>query len=122
MLQNSLFTFTDIVIEDGIVKTNIKLNPAHPIFEGHFPGQPILPGVCIIQIVKEILEAHMQKPTRLITGNEVKFLAMIIPEQDKLIQLELKVEPIDQQIRITAILFDGTSKLFKFKGIFEAIT
>jgi 3-hydroxyacyl-[acyl-carrier-protein] dehydratase len=119
MLQDKLFTFTDIVIEEGTLKTNIELNPAHPIFNGHFPDQPILPGVCMMQIVKEALETYIQKPTRLVKGLDLKFLAMIIPGEGKLIRLELKAEPADQQIKVTAGLFDGANQLFKFKGIFE---
>ncbi len=119
MLQDKFFTFTDIVIEEGTLKTNIELNPAHPIFAGHFPDQPILPGVCMMQIVKEVLENYIQKPTRLVKGIDLKFLAMIIPGQGKLIRLELKIEPTEQQTKVTAGLFDGANQLFKFKGIFE---
>jgi 3-hydroxyacyl-[acyl-carrier-protein] dehydratase len=34
----------------------IKLNPEHEIFTGHFPDNPILPGVCVVQMIKEILQ------------------------------------------------------------------
>ena len=36
--------------------TRIKLNKDHDIYNGHFPNNPITPGVIIIQIIKEILE------------------------------------------------------------------
>jgi 3-hydroxyacyl-[acyl-carrier-protein] dehydratase len=38
--------------ENDIVK--VLLNPEHEIFVGHFPNNPILPGVCIVQMIKEI--------------------------------------------------------------------
>lgn len=121
MLQNTLFTFTAIVVKDDIIKTDIGLNPSHPIFDGHFPGQPLLPGVCMLQIVKEVLEAYLQKTIRLIRGDDLKFLAMITPEPGKLIQVVLKIEPTDQLINVTGGLFDGANQLFKFKGLFMAI-
>ena len=31
----------------------LRLNPDHPIYHAHFPGNPITPGVCIVQIVGE---------------------------------------------------------------------
>lgn len=119
MLQNELFTFTDIFAEENIVKANIKLNPAHQIFKGHFPGEPVLPGVCMTQMVKELLEAHIQKQTRLIKAADIKFLSVITPEQDKLIQIELKISFIDDMTRVDARLLDTDTILFKFKGIFK---
>ena len=119
MLQKELFTFTDIFAEENIVKANIKLNPAHQIFKGHFPGEPVLPGVCMTQMVKELLEAHIQKQTRLIKAADIKFLSVITPEQNKLIQIELKISFIDDMTRVDARLLDTDITLFKFKGIFK---
>lgn len=33
----------------------VRLDAAHPIYAGHFPGNPVLPGVCTLQIVRECL-------------------------------------------------------------------
>jgi 3-hydroxyacyl-[acyl-carrier-protein] dehydratase len=119
MLQNKLFTFTDILAEENIVKANVKLNPGHQIFEGHFPGEPVLPGVCMTQMVKELLEIHIQKQARLIKASDIKFLSIVTPQQDKLIQIELKTLPVDDGIRVDARLLDIDVPLFKFKGIFQ---
>ena len=32
----------------------VEIDPTHPIFEGHFPDQPVLPGVCMVQIALTI--------------------------------------------------------------------
>ena len=40
---------------DGFVAT-LSLNPVHPIFQAHFPGQPITPGVVIIMMAVELLQ------------------------------------------------------------------
>ncbi|HTD42429.1 MAG TPA: hypothetical protein VK671_17490 [Mucilaginibacter sp.] len=119
MLQNELFTFTDLVAEGDIVKANIKLDPLHPIFKGHFAGQPVLPGVCMMQMVKELLEVYIKKQTRLVKASDIKFLSVIIPEQDKLIQIVLKINFSDDMIKADAQLLDNAVSLFKFKGTFE---
>jgi len=54
MSQNDLFTFTYPIAEADIVKADITLNPLHPIFEAHFPGRPILPGVYMVQLELKI--------------------------------------------------------------------
>ena len=32
----------------------LTLNAEHPIFKGHFPNNPVTPGVCMMQIVKNL--------------------------------------------------------------------
>ena len=32
----------------------VILNPDHLIYKAHFPGQPVTPGVCILQIIQEL--------------------------------------------------------------------
>ena len=38
---------------------HVHIAPDHPAFAGHFPGQPLLPGVLLLA---EVLEAVMQAP------------------------------------------------------------
>jgi 3-hydroxyacyl-[acyl-carrier-protein] dehydratase len=119
MLQNELYTFTGILTEGNVVKANVKLDPSHSIFKGHFPGEPVLPGVCMTQMVKDLLEIHTQKKMRLVRAHDIKFLSVIVPEQNKLIPIELKLNTLEEGIRAEARLMDGADTLFKFKGIFQ---
>jgi 3-hydroxyacyl-[acyl-carrier-protein] dehydratase len=118
MSQNNLFTFAVLQTEGDTVKTNIKLNPLHPIFEGHFPDNPILPGVCMMQMVKAVVEAYTNKKIKLVLGQDLKFLSVINPEKNTMIQTELKINIEDERIRIVAQLLDNAIVFFKFKGTF----
>ena len=40
----------------------VMLNPQHAIYSGHFPQQPVVPGVCMLQIIKECVEKIQQAP------------------------------------------------------------
>ena len=40
--------------ENTHTRIRVKLNSNHEIFSGHFPDNPILPGVCALQIAKEV--------------------------------------------------------------------
>ena len=48
-------------IDENNFKVQIELNPNHQVFEGHFPNNPITPGVCMMQIIKEITEGFVSK-------------------------------------------------------------
>ena len=121
MLKDDFFIFTDLQTEGNIVKTDIELNAAHTIFKGHFPDQPILPGVCMLQMVKEVLEAHLNKKTKLLKASDLKFLSFIHPDESKVIQMELKINMENELIRIDSRLLDNATILFKFKGIFAEL-
>ena len=34
----------------------LELNPDHAIYQGHFPAHPVVPGVCLLQLIKESVE------------------------------------------------------------------
>lgn len=123
MLQNDFFSFTAPLIEDNAVKTTLELNAAHKIFEGHFPQHPVVPGVCMMQMVKEVVESVIGKETNLSKADNIKFLTMIDPRENKLLQLDYKFTiPEEGKISIDAQLLNSTTVFFKFKGIFSSIT
>jgi 3-hydroxyacyl-[acyl-carrier-protein] dehydratase len=71
---NSLYTIKRILREGDSNKLSviIRLNPAHEIFKGHFPGNPLLPGVCVVQILKEILMNQLDKKLILNYASSIK--------------------------------------------------
>jgi 3-hydroxyacyl-[acyl-carrier-protein] dehydratase len=120
MLQNDFFSFTTPQINDNVVTTMLELNAAHKIFEGHFPQHPVVPGVCMMQMVKEIVEAAIGKETNLLKADNIKFLTMIDPRENKSLQLNYKFVIAEEgKISIDAQLLNSTATFFKFKGMFE---
>lgn len=47
------FLFVDRVVEETetTIKTEKKVDPKEPYFEGHYPGNPIMPGVLIFESI-----------------------------------------------------------------------
>jgi len=80
ILIEGLYKTEEISNSDSVITAKIKLNPAHEIFKGHFPGNPILPGVCMMQIIKELTEEVIQKELVMQTSTNIKFMAKINPE------------------------------------------
>ena len=78
ILQDNLFTI--LAKEDGQPAFQIRINKEWPIYQAHFPGEPITPGVCIIQIAKELLEHHLSTPLDIVAVKNAKFLSVISPE------------------------------------------
>lgn len=78
-------------LSNNVYVAEVRLNPAHPIFDGHFPDNPVAPGVCMMQIVKELTETVEQKILFLVRASNVKFTALINPEKNALLQFEFEI-------------------------------
>src|SRR4051812_32532048 len=88
MLLNEFFKITDIKSGDKYIIT-IELNVKHKVYEGHFPGNPIAPGVCLTQMVKETVEHITNKKLTMVTGDNLKFTAVLNPEINPSITMTL---------------------------------
>ncbi len=70
---------------------HITLNPAHDVFKGHFPGNPVTPGVCMMQIIKELTQQITGSKLVMKTASNVKFMALINPEATPELKVELDI-------------------------------
>lgn len=81
----------DVTNDSIIHSVEIDINKDHPIFDGHFPGNPVMPGVCMMQIIKDITEDVVGSKLFMEKCSNVKFLAVINPVINPILNLELKV-------------------------------
>jgi 3-hydroxyacyl-[acyl-carrier-protein] dehydratase len=120
MLRDNLFTLDHIEkMENEKFEVTITLDASHAIFKGHFPGQPVLPGVCLIEILKETLSEITGAPRKLLKAETIKYLKIVDPRADNHLKFTIDVSVQDKQFRVNATSFlnDGTPN-FKFKGSF----
>ncbi|WP_138475850.1 3-hydroxyacyl-ACP dehydratase [Dyadobacter bucti] len=89
MFLNDLYTITETDSSAGQINSEIKINGGHRLFKGHFPGEPVTPGVVQLQIVKEILEAHLQKKLSMKSLRVCKFLSILNPEITPVVQIRI---------------------------------
>ena len=114
----------------------LVLNATHPIFTGHFPGQPVVPGACQLQMVEELLSHALGSEYRLVRADQLKFLTPIDPRTHPRIEANLgyaapRAEAPAQDARtgfapgeplqVTATLSAGDTVFLKFTGTFRAV-
>lgn len=97
MFQDDLFQILTEEIEDNRALFAIRLNREHSIYSGHFPGDPITPGVCVVQIATDLFSHLMKKECTLITAKNVKFLNIIKPTEHDTINYELNWEKTENE-------------------------
>src|SRR5690606_28156425 len=107
---------------EGNLSALVKINKEHSIFKGHFPNHPVMPGVCSIQIIKELTEKDLGFELRLKTARNVKFMAIINPEENGLVKFDLNVETIGQdEFSVRATVSIDETLALKFGGNFMKI-
>ena len=80
---------------------NVEIAIDHPAFDGHFPGQPVLPGVALLA---EVLEAARDEPALAACIGDaprlsvVKFLAPVRPGAALTISFRLGTRALDWQV------------------------
>ena len=70
--------------------STILIDKDHDIFKGHFPEIPIVPGVCMMAVIKELLTEHLEKPLILQSASILKFLSLINPLQHTQVDVSIK--------------------------------
>ena len=122
MLLPHFFSITDITTTDTVVNAQLQINEQHTIFQGHFPGQSVVPGVCMLQMVKEIIEQVLQKKLTLIKSPDIKFLAVIDPIKNNSISATLQYSINDNSnLVVTATLFKNELIYFKSKNVYALL-
>ena len=78
-LKNQLFKINDITPTDDGMVCHVSLLPDCIIYKAHFPKQPITPGVCIVQMAKEVIETYLERAYEISEIKNVKFLYILSP-------------------------------------------
>ena len=95
-LRNNLYTVTEKKVDGLTGHFELALTPSCFIYQAHFPGEPITPGVCIVQMGTELLEdllcEGLQKKVKLeiCKVKNVKFLSGISPNESTVINYLMK--------------------------------
>lgn len=117
-LLNSLYNIVSEQISENDHDFIIKLNPEHFIYQAHFPGEPITPGVCIMQIAVELIEYKLNKPVDLNTVKNIKFLQIISPRECTEIKYTIgKISEEEGKIKAQVSVFKESDVLAKLSLI-----
>ena len=100
---NGLYTLDKLTVAETKATANITINKDHIVFNGHFPGNPVMPGVCMMQIIKEITEKIVEKKLFMDSASNIKFMAIINPFKTPEIELQLEILETEQGYKVKNI-------------------
>ena len=105
MLRGILY---EIVQADDLGAT-VRLLPESAVYAGHFPGYPITPGVCLVQIALELIAemagqaGHDEIIVRLVAAKNIKFTSPVFPGEGAVLRFNISGEGEDRSVEV----YDG---------------
>ena len=84
-LDNLFITHSITETEDGF-EAVVHCNADHPVYQAHFPGNPITPGACMLQEASVLMQEKMGRPMFLKAAKNIKYLSLLIPAEGKLVK------------------------------------
>ena len=115
----SVFDFAglDVLVseEDGKIQASFTPPADFPPFNGHFPDNPILPGVAHITLITEILNRAKGPGYVLDTVKRVKFLSPILPEKPLSVEVVSRPGEEDGLVSVEAVIRSDEKKLSVLK-------
>lgn len=98
----------------------IFVNEKHDVFKGHFPGNPIMPGVCMMQIIKELTEQITNTTLVMQSLSNVKFMALINPFVTPELKLELNITTTeDDLVKVKNTTYFGETVALKLGSVYK---
>ena len=117
ILKDNFYTINELEFVENKIQASIKIDSNHSIFEGHFPNNPITPGVVEMEIVKEIVFEGIQKTLKMSKMSNCKFLAILNPLNSS--EVNVKIDVLEQEnnrIRISAQILDQQTVYLKISA------
>jgi 3-hydroxyacyl-[acyl-carrier-protein] dehydratase len=99
----------NVSLEEGRATAEFVFPETFKGFQGHFPGNPIVPGVCLVQCALVLAGAICKRPLQVRLIKSAKFLATVSPGQP--VQVECSVAGD----RVVASFASGETRIASLK-------
>lgn len=99
----------------------VGINPEDPIFSGHFPGQPVLPGVCTLAILKDCIHKSTNKRLIYCEMAQCKFTGMVDPSVSGILNIDFTLAMTEDKLMVNATVSEGERVVMKIKAVMAEV-
>ena len=118
-LDNLFITQSITDTEDGF-EALVRCNPEHPVYQAHFPGNPITPGACLLQTAGALMQQKMGRPLFLKSSKNIKYLSILIPAEGKEIKFSFShVSEGEAECKAQVVIADESTVYTKMSLTFS---
>lgn len=118
MILQDFYQIINTERSEGKIRTQIRLNGNHAVYVAHFPEKPVTPGVCLIQICKDIVEKETGLRLSILKLKSVKFLQLIIPDQTPIVEVICSIKAENENYVVGVEFGNGTDNVMAKMSMF----
>ena len=116
--MHDLYHITNLTASGITFTAEITFNPAHPVFAGHFPGHPIVPGVVLVEISAAVVSQVTGMELIVKEASVIKFLQVIDPMLSHSVKINGSiVEEDDKRFKADLTFSSGENVFVKINGL-----
>ncbi len=115
-LDVSYYKIEDSSETEGGRLFEISLQPHCKVYEGHFPGNPVSPGACNMQMIKELAEKIAGTKLHMSSIRQCRLMAVLSPQNTPRLSVNVGLAPSKTGYSITASIANADTLCLTFKG------
>ncbi len=114
-LEGNFYKVHTVAQTENGYKIEVEILPDHPIYEGHFPQQAVVPGVCTLTIIRECLGDILSNDVSFGSITECKYVSALLPQADLRVVVDLAIADNDK-VNATVVRVDNQQVVLKLKA------
>ena len=117
---DNLFILLSIDETDTGFTARLRCNPEHPVYQAHFPDNPITPGACLLQTACEVLGTKLGRTLSLKSSKNIKYLNVLVPASDKEVRFTYSnITATESECKAQVVIADETTVYTKMSLTFS---
>lgn len=116
MLIKDYYTINGVSTQEDVTVFDVSLNAESAVYRGHFPGEPVSPGVCNIQMIKECTEQVVGKPLLLSNLQQCRLTVLMTPEKHPQVEITIGLEKKENFYKLKAKIGKGEDTYLEMKA------
>jgi 3-hydroxyacyl-[acyl-carrier-protein] dehydratase len=117
LLENKFYKVLSEERGEGLcAKYHVAILPECNVYDGHFPGDPVCPGVCNIETIKECAILLCGEQLRYSTIKQCRLTALATPTVCPEVDVQVTLTPAGDSYSVQATIADAKQTYMILKG------
>lgn len=117
MKDRTVFKIEQISAVENTFHYSAAIDNTHPVFKGHFPDTPVVPGVCTMLMLKQCIADAIRREVKYDYIKECKFLSVITPLQHKSLDVHITIKESEEGLHVVSEVIYEETKMLKLKAV-----
>ena len=116
LLEEKYFKLVRMYEEGENIIFQVELLPDCQVYQGHFPGNPICPGVCNIEMLRECVGIYLQNKVYISSIKQCRLTAIATPSICPELDIEVHLEETETGYTVSGKIQDKNTIYLEYKG------